>query len=331
MDAAWDAGIRWFDTADAYGGGRSESCIGRWRADRRPAGRALDDEGLQPGHGRAGRPRPRAATGSGASVDGSLERLGVERDRPLPRPRARPGRRRSPRRSARSRSWSPPGRSAPGALSNYDAAARGGARARGRPGRSSRTRTRCSTAATRTTCCRSAPSTGSPTCRSARSRAAGSTGKYRARRRLPGGLADDACAPSRTRTSSTTASSTALDALAAEAARARRVDGRARARLGARRIRTSTAVVVGPSRPEHLEPVLAALDVPLSPGERDRIGSFFAVSRPRPRRARRPAPAARGRVHRADGRGARGARARRALPTRCARSCSRRTRRRSWG
>jgi len=31
MDAAWARGIRSFDTADAYGGGRSESWIGRWR------------------------------------------------------------------------------------------------------------------------------------------------------------------------------------------------------------------------------------------------------------------------------------------------------------
>ena len=30
MDAAWDAGITHFDTADAYGGGRSERVIGRW-------------------------------------------------------------------------------------------------------------------------------------------------------------------------------------------------------------------------------------------------------------------------------------------------------------
>ena len=34
MDAAWAAGIRWFDTADAYGGGRSEREIGRWMASR---------------------------------------------------------------------------------------------------------------------------------------------------------------------------------------------------------------------------------------------------------------------------------------------------------
>ena len=30
MDAAWELGLRWFDTADAYGGGRSEATIGKW-------------------------------------------------------------------------------------------------------------------------------------------------------------------------------------------------------------------------------------------------------------------------------------------------------------
>src|SRR5206468_10751750 len=30
MDRAFDAGINFFDTANAYGGGRSESCIGKW-------------------------------------------------------------------------------------------------------------------------------------------------------------------------------------------------------------------------------------------------------------------------------------------------------------
>jgi aryl-alcohol dehydrogenase-like predicted oxidoreductase len=34
MDRAWDAGITWFDTADAYGGGTSESWIGEWIRDR---------------------------------------------------------------------------------------------------------------------------------------------------------------------------------------------------------------------------------------------------------------------------------------------------------
>jgi 1-deoxyxylulose-5-phosphate synthase len=34
MDAAWEFGIRHFDTADAYGGGRSELAIGRWMRSR---------------------------------------------------------------------------------------------------------------------------------------------------------------------------------------------------------------------------------------------------------------------------------------------------------
>jgi aryl-alcohol dehydrogenase-like predicted oxidoreductase len=34
MDAAWAAGVNFFDTAASYGGGRSESWIGRWRRDR---------------------------------------------------------------------------------------------------------------------------------------------------------------------------------------------------------------------------------------------------------------------------------------------------------
>src|SRR6476619_1808300 len=36
MDAAWEAGITTFDTADAYGGGRSETWIGEWRGTKGP-------------------------------------------------------------------------------------------------------------------------------------------------------------------------------------------------------------------------------------------------------------------------------------------------------
>ena len=32
MDAAWSAGITFFDTAASYGGGRSETWIGKWRS-----------------------------------------------------------------------------------------------------------------------------------------------------------------------------------------------------------------------------------------------------------------------------------------------------------
>src|SRR2546430_12694179 len=35
MDRAWDAGINYFDTADSYGGGVSESVIGAWLKERK--------------------------------------------------------------------------------------------------------------------------------------------------------------------------------------------------------------------------------------------------------------------------------------------------------
>jgi len=35
MDRAWDAGINYFDTADSYGGGVSETIIGHWLKDRK--------------------------------------------------------------------------------------------------------------------------------------------------------------------------------------------------------------------------------------------------------------------------------------------------------
>jgi aryl-alcohol dehydrogenase-like predicted oxidoreductase len=75
MDAAWEAGIRHFDTADAYGGGRSELAIGRWIATRgvRPAITTKTynpmDEGAD--HGLA----PERIARQLAS---SLDRLGVE-------------------------------------------------------------------------------------------------------------------------------------------------------------------------------------------------------------------------------------------------------------
>ena len=77
MDAAWKVGIRHFDTADAYGGGRSETWIGKWMRDR----------GLRPTlttkvfHSVAGDPSDRglAAARIRRQLAGSLQRLGVER------------------------------------------------------------------------------------------------------------------------------------------------------------------------------------------------------------------------------------------------------------
>src|SRR5439155_4363054 len=77
MDAAWAAGITCFDTADAYGGGRSERAIGTCRARRgHPVTIATKvfhsvegdpfDQGLKPDRIRR-------------QIRGSLQRLGVER------------------------------------------------------------------------------------------------------------------------------------------------------------------------------------------------------------------------------------------------------------
>ena len=80
MDAAWEAGIRTFDTADAYGGGRSETWIGDWLRTKGPDVRDEivlstktfnpmdegEDSGLAP---------PRVKR----QVEASLGRLGVER------------------------------------------------------------------------------------------------------------------------------------------------------------------------------------------------------------------------------------------------------------
>ncbi len=78
MDRAWENGIHWFDTADAYGGGRSESFIGRWRADRKPQGLVLTTKVF---HSTVGDP---ADTGLAPErirrqLEGSLGRLGVDR------------------------------------------------------------------------------------------------------------------------------------------------------------------------------------------------------------------------------------------------------------
>jgi aryl-alcohol dehydrogenase-like predicted oxidoreductase len=77
MDAAWEAGITWFDTADAYGGGRSETYVGEWIRTRKPDGLRIttktfnpmaegEDHGLAPARVRR-------------QIDTSLQRLGVER------------------------------------------------------------------------------------------------------------------------------------------------------------------------------------------------------------------------------------------------------------
>ncbi len=77
LDAAYAAGLTWLDTADAYGGGRSETYIGEWLRSRKPDGVRIttktyapmdegEDHGLAPERVRR-------------QIDTSLARLGVER------------------------------------------------------------------------------------------------------------------------------------------------------------------------------------------------------------------------------------------------------------
>jgi aryl-alcohol dehydrogenase-like predicted oxidoreductase len=81
MDRAWDMGIRFFDTSDAYGGGRSEVAIGKWLKSKdgtvrerllvstkafNPVGDDPNDRGLSRRHLKR-------------QIERSLKRLGVDR------------------------------------------------------------------------------------------------------------------------------------------------------------------------------------------------------------------------------------------------------------
>jgi aryl-alcohol dehydrogenase-like predicted oxidoreductase len=77
MDAAWDKGITWFDTADAYGGGRSETYIGEWIRTRRPDGLRITTKTFNPMA--EGEDRGLAPDRVRRQIDTSLQRLGVER------------------------------------------------------------------------------------------------------------------------------------------------------------------------------------------------------------------------------------------------------------
>jgi aryl-alcohol dehydrogenase-like predicted oxidoreductase len=77
MDAAWAKGITWFDTADAYGGGRSETYIGEWIRSRRHHGLRLTTKTFNPMN--EGEDHGLAPARVRRQIDSSLRRLGVER------------------------------------------------------------------------------------------------------------------------------------------------------------------------------------------------------------------------------------------------------------
>jgi len=77
MDAARAAGITTFDTADAYGGGRSETFIGEWLRSRRPDDIVLSTKTFNPMED--GADHGLAPARVKRQVESSLRRLGVER------------------------------------------------------------------------------------------------------------------------------------------------------------------------------------------------------------------------------------------------------------
>src|SRR6476646_3732094 len=77
MDAAREAGITTFDTADAYGGGRSEEAIGEWLRSRRPDGIVITTKTFNPME--AGADHGLAPARVHRQLESSLQRLGVER------------------------------------------------------------------------------------------------------------------------------------------------------------------------------------------------------------------------------------------------------------
>ena len=189
IDAALDAGITLFDTADIYGQGTSEEYIGRALEGRRDQRRARDE--VRQADGRA--------NPSESARHARLHPLGGRglappaphrRDRPLPDAPAR-RRRRSRRRSARSTSSSARARCASSAPRTSPprrsrrpsevARERGLRRASSRR----RTSTRSSSARRRTRCCPRASGSASASCRTSRSRAACSPASTRAARRRP--------------------------------------------------------------------------------------------------------------------------------------------------
>ena len=269
MDAAWEQGLNHFDTADAYGGGRSERMIGAWMRSRgvRPM---LTTKTYNPMD--AGADHGLVPERIARQLESSLERLGVDQvdlylahefdpDVPLPDTLAAFER------------LAAEGKIRAYGVSNFSAAQLDVALEVGSPqaiqneysllARGRRGRGAAAVRARAGLLPRVQPARGGLADR-----------QVPPRRALPGGIADDA-APRSIRARSSPGPRS-IDSSSSSGWRGRAemsMAGLALAWLLAdERV---TQIVVGPGRPEHLAPVREAIERPLSGDERATLDSVF--------------------------------------------------------
>jgi len=270
MDDALAAGIEWFDTADAYGGGASERFIGRWLAARRPRRLLVTSKVFNP-VGRDPADRGLAPARIARALEASLERLGVERiDLYLAHdtdPETPIGATVEAFEALRAR-----GLIAAWGLSNHGAAAIEAALAFGRPAvvqnsyslleRSDEDDVLALCAAEQIAYVPYSPLAGGWL-----------TGKYRRGQAFPAG-SRMTMRPEPYAHLLAGRVFDGLDSLRAEAAR-RGVDIATLAFAWVLSHPDVAGAVCGPARPAQLAAVIAALELPLDAAERERIGSFF--------------------------------------------------------
>jgi aryl-alcohol dehydrogenase-like predicted oxidoreductase len=269
MDAAWELGLTHFDTADAYGAGHSEQAIGRWIASRGVTP-TLTTKTFNPMS--AGADSGLAPARIKRQFESSLERLGVdhvdlylahEHDPDVPVAET----------LAAFRDLRDAGRISAYGLSNFDADQLRDALDHDQPaalqngysllerGDESQVLPLCAAYGM-------AYSVFSPLC------GGWLTGKYRRAQAYPAGSRMTQ-RPDPYQYLATPATFDKLEALESFAA------GHGTSMAGAAlgwlladpRV---TQVVIGPGRPEHLEPLREALDRPITPAERGQLGGIFS-------------------------------------------------------
>ena len=268
MDAAWELGLRWFDTADAYGGSRSEQWIGDWMraTGKRPRVTSKTFNAMKDGAD-FGLARDRVLRPGGDEPRAARRRP----DRPSPRRTSRIRTRRSREPTPRSRRCSSAGPSRPGASAmsaRPTSTASGSSSARRRSVQNSYSLLDRGDEAEVIPLCAERG-----VAYQAFSPLAGGwlTGKYRRGEEAPPARRM-AMRPEPYRHLETDSVFDALEGLERGAA-ARGVSTAGLALAWA--LGGTSSVVVGPRRPEHLEPVREALALSLSAAEREEVGSAF--------------------------------------------------------